>query len=164
MLGGHNFDPRAKSSWEDVWNVHIKILSRGFCSKVEIAACHVFKTKRNRNKGMKDKNNKDTDKDKGRQRQRQTKTKGGWEQRRRLPPPSLVDNSPARGRGSPPGATPTMAPLIQPNMKTHSIFNNTCKVGEAAIKKISDFATNRIIFWMGPPFCEDWERFLEKAS
>ena len=95
---------------------------------------------------MKDKYNKDTDTDKGKDKGKGKDKRRLRAELRRLPPPSLVDNSPARGRGSPPGATPTMAPLIQPNMKTHSIFNNTCKVGEAAIKKISDFATNRIIF------------------
>ena len=43
-LAGHNFDLRAKSSREDVRNVHKKILSIGFCSKVKIVTSQVFGT------------------------------------------------------------------------------------------------------------------------
>ena len=44
MLGGHNFDFRAKSSWEDFFNIYKKILSRGFCSKVKIVTAQLFGT------------------------------------------------------------------------------------------------------------------------
>ena len=44
ILAGHNFDLRAKSSREDVRNVHKKILSIGFCSKVKIVTSQVFGT------------------------------------------------------------------------------------------------------------------------
>ena len=37
-LGGHNFDFRAKSSWEKSFNIYKNFLSGGFRSKVKIAA------------------------------------------------------------------------------------------------------------------------------
>ena len=43
-LGGHNFDFRAKSSWEKIFNIYKNFLSGGFCSKVKIAAGQAFPT------------------------------------------------------------------------------------------------------------------------
>ena len=43
-LLGHNFDRRAKSSWEKIFKYVKNFLSGGFCSKVKIAACQVFVT------------------------------------------------------------------------------------------------------------------------
>ena len=41
---GHNFDLRAKSSWEDFLNIYKKILSGGFCSHVKIVTGQFFVT------------------------------------------------------------------------------------------------------------------------
>ena len=43
-LAGRNFDFRAKSSWEKIFNIYKNFLSRGFCSKVKIVAYQVFAT------------------------------------------------------------------------------------------------------------------------
>ena len=43
-LLGHNFDRRAKSSWEKIFIYVKNFLSGGFCSKVKIVACQVFGT------------------------------------------------------------------------------------------------------------------------
>ena len=43
-LGGHNFDFRAKSSWEKIFNIYKNFLSGGFCSQVKITAVVFFAT------------------------------------------------------------------------------------------------------------------------
>ena len=43
-LGGHNFDFRAKSSWEKIFNIYKNFLSGGFRSKVKIVTAGLFPT------------------------------------------------------------------------------------------------------------------------
>ena len=43
-LGGHNFDFRAKSSWEKIFNIYKNFLSGGFRSKVKIVTPQLFVT------------------------------------------------------------------------------------------------------------------------
>ena len=43
-LGGHNFDFRAKSSWEKIFNIYKNFLSGGFRSKVKIVTPQLFPT------------------------------------------------------------------------------------------------------------------------
>ena len=43
-LAGHNFDFRAKSSWEKIFNIYKNFLSGGFRSKVKIVTAGLFAT------------------------------------------------------------------------------------------------------------------------
>ena len=43
-LAGHNFDRRAKSSWEKIFNIYKNFLSGGFRSKIKIVTAGLFVT------------------------------------------------------------------------------------------------------------------------